>query len=132
MSDIFSKAKRSEIMGKVKSSRNNSTEMKLIKYFKEKKILGWRRNYNLFGKPDFAFPKKRIVIFADGCFWHGHDCRNTKPKQNEDYWQKKIAKNKERDRIVAETLINKNWIVIRIWECEIKNEILLDKMKILL
>jgi DNA mismatch endonuclease (patch repair protein) len=121
MADIFSKQKRSEIMRKVKSSRNKSTELELIKFFKEKNITGWRRNYKIKGKPDFVFPKLRIAIFCDGCFWHGHNCRNTKPAQNKDYWEKKISRNKQRDKEITEYLSKLNWKVIRIWECEIKS-----------
>ena len=85
MADTFSKEKRSQIMRQVKSSRNKSTEIKLIDFFKRYSIKGWRRNYKLFGKPDFVFLKSKKAIFVDGCFWHGHDCRNTKPKDNKEY-----------------------------------------------
>lgn len=122
MSDTFSKDKRSQIMRQVKSSRNKSTELKLIKIFKSHSIIGWRRNFKIFGKPDFVFPKQRIAIFLDGCFWHGHDCRNTKPADNKDYWTKKIEKNIQRDVRVTEILTGKNWKVIRIWECKLKDE----------
>ena len=63
-------------MRNVKSKRNQSTEMRLIAFFKANGIKGWRRNYPITGKPDFVFPKLKTAIFADGCFWHGHDCRN--------------------------------------------------------
>lgn len=120
MSDVFSKEKHSEIMGKVKSNKNKSTELKLIKYFKDNNIKGWRRNYKIFGKPDFVFLKKKIAIFTDGCFWHGHNCRNTKPRNNAEYWTKKIARNIERDKKVTERLAVLGYKVIRIWECELK------------
>ncbi len=109
-------------MRKVKSKRNKSTELKLVQYFRVNGIKGWRRNYKLFGKPDFVFPKKRVVIFTDGCFWHGHNCRNTKPQNNRDYWTKKINRNKKRDVEVTSKLIDKNWTVIRFWECELKDQ----------
>ncbi|MDR0507345.1 MAG: very short patch repair endonuclease [Dysgonamonadaceae bacterium] len=127
MADVFTKEQRSDVMRQVKSARNKSTELKLITFFKENNIKGWRRNYKLFGKPDFTFPKHKTVIFVDGCFWHGHDCRNTRPKDNADYWQKKRERNIKRDRNVTETLQNKGWKVIRIWECELKNERLLKE-----
>ena len=114
MADTFSIEKRSEIMRKVKTNRNKSTELKLIQFFKENRICGWRRNFKLYGKPDFVFPKQRLAIFVDGCFWHGHNCRNTKPKDNANYWESKINRNKNRDVQVTETLTNKNWTVIRI------------------
>ena len=120
MADVFLPEKRSEIMRKVKSKRNQSTEMRLIAFFKAKGIKGWRRNYPLTGKPDFVFPKLKIAIFADGCFWHGHDCRNTRPEQNKEYWAKKRERNVRRDQDVTETLTRRGWNVVRIWECEIK------------
>ncbi|MFZ5855551.1 MAG: very short patch repair endonuclease [Chloroflexota bacterium] len=124
MPDVFSSSERSAIMRTVKSKGNKSTELRLIQIFKARKITGWRRNYKLFGHPDFVFPKHRIVVFADGCFWHGHDCRNTKPSNHSEYWQKKIARNKTRDLMVSKELKAKGWRVIRIWECEIdKNKI---------
>jgi len=119
MTDTFSKEKRYEIMRAVKSKGNKSTELKLISIFKDNNLKGWRRNYPLFGKPDFVFHKLKVVVFADGCVWHGHNCRNTKPSDNSDYWTKKIKRNKKRDKLVTKTLKNKGWIVVRIWECEI-------------
>ena len=134
MTDVFDKKKRSEIMSNVKSKGNSSTELKLISYFKEEGIKGWRRNYQVKGHPDFVFLNKRIAIFVDGCFWHGHNCRNTIPKQNADYWEKKIRYNKSHDKKVTEFFKSRGWIVIRIWECELKKKnrkILDNKLKTL-
>ncbi len=122
MADTFTKEERSQIMRQVKSSRNKSTELKLIQFFNDHSIKGWRRNFKLFGRPDFVFPSTRQVVFVDGCFWHGHSCRNTKPKGNEQYWQQKISRNKKRDREVSKMLASKGWTVIRLWECQLKNE----------
>lgn len=119
----------SRVMRAVKSSNNKSTELKLISLFKQNRIRGWRRNYNLFGKPDFVFPNKRIVVFVDGCFWHGHNCRSLTPKHNAEYWRNKITRNKKRDNLVTSTLTNKKWNVIRIWECELKNLTNFDFLK---
>lgn len=122
MSDIFNKAKRSEIMKKVRSKNNKSTELKLIQIFKENNIHGWRRNYKVKGHPDFVFFNKKIAIFVDGCFWHGHDCRNTKPKDNQEYWDKKRERNMKHDKEITEYFENRGWTVIRIWECELKKD----------
>lgn len=130
MADKFTKHKRSQIMRAVKSQGNKSTEIKFIQILRQFKITGWRRSYRLFGNPDFVFPVKRVVVFTDGCFWHGHNCRNIKPKANAEYWIKKIKSNKKRDKKVTKTLMNKNWKVIRIWECKIKKGILSDKLKL--
>lgn len=125
MADVFTKEQRSDIMRQVKSVKNKSTELKLIAFFKANAVKGWRRSYKLFGKPDFTFPKQKTVVFVDGCFWHGHDCRNTKPKDNAEYWNKKREHNMKRDIEVTETLQSKGWEVVRIWECELKDEAVL-------
>jgi len=128
MADIFDAEKRSQIMRSVKSSQKKSTEQKLIRFFKKNRITGWRRKIQLFGKPDFVFPTIRVVIFTDGCFWHGHDCRNTKPKENELYWKEKIEQNQIRDKFVSKVLLEKGWNVIRIWECALKDEAYLNSL----
>ncbi|MBP6943702.1 MAG: DNA mismatch endonuclease Vsr [Candidatus Omnitrophica bacterium] len=119
MSDTFSTEERSRIMKAVHSRRNQSTELKLVSYFRKYSINGWRRNCKVFGHPDFVFPKRKIAVFVDGCFWHGHNCRNVKPKNNAGYWKNKVKKNKKRDRIVNNELSKKGWRVIRLWECKL-------------
>ena len=121
MSDIFDKSKRSEIMKKVRSKNNKSTELKLIQIFKENNIHGWRRNYKVKVHSDFVFLNKKIAIFVDGCFWHGHNFRNTKPKENQEYWDKKRERNMKHDKEITEYFENRGWTVIRIRECELKN-----------
>jgi len=116
MPDVFTKEKRSEIMSRVKSRGNAATELRMIKLFKQHGISGWRRNYSIFGKPDFVFPERRIVIFVDGEFWHGHPTKAKIPKTNRAFWERKIESNKSRDRLVNRTLRAKGWIVIRIWQ----------------
>jgi DNA mismatch endonuclease (patch repair protein) len=123
MSDTISPKKRSEIMKANKPKGNKSTEQKLIKLFKEFSIKGWRRNYKIANAfPDFVFLKKKVAIFADGCFWHGHNCRTLRPKTNRKYWDEKIKKNRERDKDIKERIEAKGWKVVRIWECEIEKK----------
>lgn len=122
MADVFSKEKRSDIMRRVKSQKNKSTELQLIEVFKEQHIIGWRRNYKVKGHPDFVFPKQRIAVFVDGCFWHGHDCRNTRPSDNQSYWKKKRERNVERDKATTAQFEARGWTVLRIWECELKKK----------
>ena len=131
MADTFSKEQRSSIMKAVKSKGNKSTELKLIQIFKEFEIKGWRRNYRLLGNPDFVFSKNRVAIFSDGCFWHGHGCRNISPSDNAEYWKKKIKRNKTRDGLVTRTLESRGWHVVRVWECEIKKSGLPKKLNFL-
>ena len=134
MADVFNKEKRSQIMSAVHSKQNKSTEIKLIKIFKENGIIGWQRNYKVKGHPDFVFPDKKIAIFVDGCFWHGHDCRNTRPADNAEYWQKKRERNMRHDKEITALFEKRGWTVIRIWECELKKknfENLKNKIEIL-
>lgn len=122
MADVFDTEKRSDIMRRVKSNKNKSTELKLIEVFKELGITGWRRNYRVKGHPDFVFLQKRVAVFVDGCFWHGHDCRNTRPSDNQEYWQKKRVRNIKHDQEVTAMFEARGWTVLRIWECEFKKK----------
>lgn len=122
MSDVFSKEERSEIMRSVKSRNTKSTELAMVKLFKDNNITGWRRTYSVKGHPDFVFLDKRIAIFVDGCFWHGHDCRNTRPADHAEYWQKKRERNIQRDKETTERFQKRGWTVIRVWECELKKK----------
>jgi DNA mismatch endonuclease (patch repair protein) len=120
--DVYNKTKRSDVMSKVRSKGNKSTELRLVEIFAKQGIKGWRRNYPVKGHPDFVFLKKRVAVFVDGCFWHGHDCRNTRPKQNEEFWAVKREKNMARDKAVTDVLEKRGWTVMRIWECELKKK----------
>ncbi|OGS23450.1 MAG: very short patch repair endonuclease [Elusimicrobia bacterium RIFOXYB2_FULL_48_7] len=106
-------------MTKVKSKNNKSTELKFILLLRANNIKGWRRSIKMIGNPDFAFPNKKLAIFIDGCFWHGHNCRNLKPRHNWSYWEDKIFKNRKRDMHVNKTLKKLGWNIIRIWECKL-------------
>lgn len=75
------------------------------------------------GKPDLVFPSRRKVIFVNGCFWHGHNCRlGRMPKSGLDYWQRKIAYNKARDRRTRRRLRKLAWNSLTIWECRLSDE----------
>ncbi len=122
MSDVFTPEKRSDVMSKIRSKGNMNTELAMIKIFKKHKIKGWRRNGKVFGKPDFVFPKMKIAVFVDGCFWHRCSKHYNKPKQNKEFWEKKIGSNVKRDKVVNKTLKDKGWLVIRIWEHEVESD----------
>ncbi|HEV2327364.1 MAG TPA: very short patch repair endonuclease [Verrucomicrobiae bacterium] len=113
----FGGLSRSALMSKVRSTGNATTELKLMSLLRKAGVTGWRRNYPLAGKPDFVFPKCRLVVFVDGCFWHGHNCRNLSAKQNAKFWRRKIAATKLRDKRNSRRLRAAGWNVIRIWEC---------------
>ena len=101
MRDIFSKAKRSEVMSRIRSRGNKGTELALAQIFRRHGITGWRRNQPLFGRPDFVFRSSRTAVFVDGCFWHACPRHATWPKGNRRFWRQKFARNTARDRLVT-------------------------------
>ncbi len=119
MADIFTKAKRSEVMSRIRSRGNKDTELALMRVFRAQGITGWRRRQGVFGKPDFVFPKLRLAVFVDGCFWHGCPNHGTKPRNNAAFWRRKFTTNKARDRLVTRCLRKNGWRVLRLWEHEL-------------
>ncbi|MFA5187952.1 MAG: very short patch repair endonuclease [Patescibacteria group bacterium] len=123
MTDRITKEQRSRNMSAVKAKGNKTTEIKVVKYFKNKGITGWRRhNKKIFGNPDFVFLKDKVVIFIDGCFWHGCPYHYHVPKTNKKFWNAKIKANKKRGKIVNSVLRKNNWTVVRVWEHQLKKD----------
>ncbi len=81
------------------------------------KLLHLRRHpKGIYGHPDFGNKARKVVVFIDGCFWHGCPKCYREPQSNRDYWLPKITRNRQRDLEVTERLKNDGWTVIRIWE----------------
>jgi DNA mismatch endonuclease, patch repair protein len=116
MADVFTKNKRSLVMSAIRSKGNRDTELKLATILKQNGITGWRRNIRLPGKPDFVFRRERLAIFVDGCFWHGCSRHLRMPASNVEYWNRKIERNRTRDRRVDLVLRRTGWRTVRIWE----------------
>jgi DNA mismatch endonuclease (patch repair protein) len=119
MADIWGKRKRSEVMSRIRSKGNESTEMMMISVFRRHGVTGWRRGQALPGKPDFTFRKERLCVFADGCFWHGCPKCYREPGSNNAYWAAKVERNRARDKRVARELRREGWRVLRVWEHEL-------------
>lgn len=120
MTDVFTAKKRSQIMARIKGRGNRGTELALARLFRSDGVTGWRRQYAIMGRPDFAFPRARVAVFVDGCFWHRcRKCRNV-PDSNREFWQKKLAQNVRRDRTVNRELRRRGWKVVRVWEHEFR------------
>lgn len=105
------------------SVRNKGSlpEVKLLAIVKGLGLTGWRRNYSrAFGAPDLAFPRAKVAIFVDGCFWHGCSCK-TIPQTNREFWQTKISANLLRDERVDERLNKLGWTLLRVKEHELKD-----------
>jgi DNA mismatch endonuclease (patch repair protein) len=117
----FGRLSRSQLMSRVKSAGNLTTELTLVRLLHEKRLPGWRRHSRCLGSPDFVWRGQKVAVFVDGCYWHGHDCdRNLSPKTNARTWQAKFRRNRNRDRVVTGKLRASGWSVVRIWECELK------------
>lgn len=120
MADVFDRAKRSQVMGRIRSANNKDTELFLVKFFRTHKITGWRRRLPVHGHPDFVFPRERLALFVDGCFWHLCPLHAVMPKSNRRFWRQKLLGNKKRDSTVTAELRRRGWRVLRIWEHELK------------
>jgi DNA mismatch endonuclease (patch repair protein) len=122
MADMFTPEKRSENMSRIKSRGNKTTELRLIAIMRKYGIKGWRRGSKLPGKPDFVFPRARLVVFVDGDFWHGNPSKFRVPKSNEAYWEVKIRGNMARDAQNNQLLEQRGYRVLRIWESSLRDE----------
>lgn len=88
--------------------------------------LGYRyrlHRTDLPGRPDLVFPSRRKIVFVNGCFWHYHEgCKTSHiPAGNQEYWQSKLARNRERDERNVALLKEDGWDVATVWECEMDN-----------
>lgn len=110
---------RSRIMRSNKGWGNFSTELTLLRLMRSAGICGWRRSIPLIGRPDFVFRRERVVVFVDGCFWHGCKCKRL-PKANRAFWRAKIYTNQARDRRRTRQLRAEGWNVIRVWEHQLR------------
>ena len=119
MADIWDKQKRSEVMSRIRSRGNKKTELAMVSFLRKHGMTGWRRHQPLPGTPDFLFPKLKLAVFVDGCFWHGCPKHCRLPKKNRVFWADKFAANKTRDRLVTRTLRARGWRVLRVWEHEL-------------
>ena len=135
--DVFSKAVRASVMSRIRGRGNKDTELVLMRLMRAQGLKGWRRQVvikiRLAGskariagavfrvRPDFVFPKQRVAVFVDGCFWHGCRWHGTRPQGNAAFWARKLAGNKARDRKVGQVLRRHGWQVLRIWEHELRD-----------
>lgn len=108
------------------SGKNTKPEI-LVRKFLFKQGFRYRVNDKRYpGKPDIVLPKYKIVIFVHGCFWHGHFCeRGNLPETNREFWENKISNTKKRDERNKRELEIMGWKVLIIWQCELRNKILL-------
>lgn len=121
MGDTFTTEQRSRIMRAVKG-KDTKLEVK-VRSALWRKGLRFRKNVKLLpGKPDIVFTAARLVVFLDSCFWHGCLLHLRRPASRQDYWQKKIARNMQRDLEVNSAYSGSGWKALRIWEHELKSD----------
>ena len=119
--DTVSKAKRSEIMARVRS-RDSKMEVSFRKELWRRGFRYLKNSVKYFGKPDMVLPKYETVIFLDSCFWHGCEEHCRLPTTRAKFWKDKIERNKRRDDEVSEHYERKGWNVIRVWEHDLKKK----------
>lgn len=130
--DDLTPEQRHKNMSRIRSK--NTTPEVIVRKYLFSKGLRYRINDKRYsGKPDIVLPKYKTVIFVNGCFWHKHDCgKFILPKTNQEYWEKKITNNVDRDKRSYQELTNDGWKVITIWECEIKGKDSTQRLDLLL
>ncbi|MGA2723419.1 MAG: very short patch repair endonuclease [Bryobacteraceae bacterium] len=129
--DTVSPETRSRVMAQVRSQRNRSTEWRLRACLIQAGIRGWKLNpQDIDGKPDFAFPGRRVLLFVDGCYWHGCPRCYRRPSSHTDYWDAKVRRNRARDRRTTARLKRDGWRVLRIWEHQLSaTDLILGRIK---
>ena len=133
MRDVFDTKKRSEVMSRIRGKGNKSTEHALASLFRKAGLNGWRRHVaiklklgprvatrlgkaHLIVRPDFVFTRERVAVFVDGCFWHRCPLHSKVPESNREFWEPKLSRNVERDRLQDRELRKAGWKPRRIWE----------------
>ena len=118
--DNLTKEQRRKNMQHIRST-GTAPERTVMKELKKRKIYFAAYVSKITGKPDIVFRRKKVAVFIDSDFWHGHPKRCIMPKTNSTYWKKKIEGNRKRDKFVNAELKNNGWMVIRLWEYDIKH-----------
>lgn len=122
MTDIVDAPTRSRIMSRVRS-KDTAAEMTLRRALWADGIRGWRCNVrSITGTPDLAWAGRKIAIFVDSAWWHGHPSR-WQPGKLSPWWDAKIERNRERDREVNRALESDGWTIIRIWDFELQKNL---------
>jgi DNA mismatch endonuclease (patch repair protein) len=108
----------------MKANRPKDTGPELImrRTLRDIGLLGYRLNWKKVpGRPDISYPRHKIAIFINGCFWHRCPrCNHPLPKTHTDFWRRKFERNKERDKRKRKTLEKIGWKVFEFWECDVK------------
>jgi len=120
MADNLSKEQRSFTMSRIRS-KNTAPEMKIRQMVHSRGLRFRKHVASLPGCPDLVFSTARVVVFVDGDFWHGWRFPVWRDKLA-DYWRAKISRNRRRDVKTFRALRRAGWLVIRIWEHDVKRD----------
>lgn len=102
---------------------NTKPELLVRHWLRRAGLTGYRLQWKAPGRPDVAWPGKRVALFINGCFWHRcPKCNLGLPKSNVEYWVMKFNRNVERDKKSLAELEEMGWKVHVIWECELKKK----------
>ena len=118
MTDVLTPDQRKFNMSRIKG-KNTNPEIIIRKLLYSHGIKGYRIHYDLPGKPDIVFVKKRLAIFIDGCFWHKCPIDFKEPESRKEFWMRKINANVVRDKKVNTALESLGWFVLRFWEHDV-------------
>jgi DNA mismatch endonuclease (patch repair protein) len=127
MTDVFSRRKRSWIMGRIRSG--NTSPEKAVRHLLHGLGFRFRLHYaTLPGKPDIVLPRYRTAIFVNGCFWHQHSCKDGHPPgSNRGYWEVKLARNVKRDAANRAKLHRLGWRTLVLWECQVSHSEVVER-----
>ncbi len=130
MRDPLTAAERSALMSKVRGKGNRSTEGRAQAAMIRYGIRGWTKHpADIPGKPDFFFPRHKLALFIDGCFWHAcRHCARRMPSSRAAFWRNKIEENRSRDRRVRARLARQGYRVLRVWEHELGTQSWLKRL----
>jgi DNA mismatch endonuclease (patch repair protein) len=114
MRDVLSREQRAYCMSRIR--RTNTQPELLLRRALWAGDLRYRLRSDLPGHPDLHFPRARVAVFVDGCFWHGCPAHQVMPHTHRRFWRKKLQDNRSRDRRVNRELRFRGWTVLRFWE----------------
>ena len=119
--EASSEAVRHSMQGNKRA--NTKPELIVRQRLREAGLSGYRLQWKVPGRPDIAYPGRKLAIFVNGCFWHRcPNCHPSSPKTHTEYWEAKFRRNVERDAENARKLEDMGWSVLTVWECELKRD----------
>jgi len=129
--DIISKQQRSELMSKIRG-KDTSPERYIRSLLHRRGYRFGLHSKTIQGRPDLVLVKYGVLVFVNGCFWHGHDAcpLYRPPKTSKKFWHEKIKRNQQRDLRINRKLLSEGWRVLHIWECAFRSNTKIPEEKL--